>query len=122
VQKWEQLAAALITAGFKVSWQAGFDDLYGYMEWIHSCALIITTDSLGLHLALALRKRVVGLFGPTDPKEIFFYNRGQYLISPAKCSHMPCYGEQCVLQGESCMDQIKTIEIIAKVKDLWPAA
>jgi len=122
IQKWEQLAAALTVAGFKVVWQKGFNDLYQYMEWIHSCALLITTDSLGLHLALALRKRVLGLFGPTDPKEIFFYNRGQYLISSAKCDYMPCYREQCVHQGEFCMDQIKTTEIIAKVKELWPTA
>ena len=56
LRKWEQLEEALSSAGFGVSWQSGFDDLYQYMEWINSCALIITTDSLGLHLALALRK------------------------------------------------------------------
>jgi heptosyltransferase II len=120
LQKWEQLAALLTSAGFKVAWQTGFDDLYQYMEWIHSCALLITTDSLGLHLALALQKKVLGLFGPTDPKEIFFYNRGQYLISSAKCAHMPCYRKQCVHQGESCMEQLKSIEIFAKVEKLWP--
>jgi len=122
LQKWEELAATLIGVGFKVAWQTGFDDLYQYMEWIHSCALLITTDSLGLHLSLALRKRVLGLFGPTDPKEIFFYNRGQYLISSAKCDYMPCYLEQCVHSGESCMDQIKTNDMMVKIKELWPGA
>lgn len=119
LRKWEQLEELLNSTGFKVSWQSGFDDLYQYMDWINSCALIITTDSLGLHLALALRKKVLGLFGPTDPKEICFYNRGNHLISSTPCEYMPCYRAQCVHQGVFCMDQIETDEIHAKVQDLW---
>lgn len=119
LQKWKQLEEVLSSTGLKVSWQSGFDDLYQYMEWINSCALIITTDSLGLHLALALRKKVLGLFGPTDPMEICFYNRGKYLISSTPCEYMPCYRAQCVRQGVFCMDEIETDQIREKVKDVW---
>lgn len=67
--KWESLASALLV-GRSVSWQAGANNLRDYMEWIASCKLIVTNDSLGLHVALALSRRVVALFGPTYASEV----------------------------------------------------
>lgn len=62
---------------YKISWQEGFEDLRQYQDWISSCQTIITLDSLGLHLAVALRKNVIALFGPTNANEIDLFNRGQ---------------------------------------------
>ena len=50
---------------YTVSWQEGENSLEQYINWINSCSTIITNDSLGLHIALALGKKVVALFGPT---------------------------------------------------------
>lgn len=61
--KWEELSDAL--AGQSVSMQPDETDLYDYIDWIASCDTLITNDSLGLHIALALRKHVIALFGPT---------------------------------------------------------
>ena len=72
---WEKLEA-LSKGIFSVSWQRGLDDMKEYFEWINSCRVIVSNDSFGLHLAIALKKKVVGLFGPTNPKETFFYGRG----------------------------------------------
>ena len=41
------------------------DDLHGYMDWINTCRVLITNDSLGLYLGIALGKKVIALFGPT---------------------------------------------------------
>lgn len=71
--KWEALSNLLETAP---GWQKGFDNLHNYMEWIASCKTIVTTDSLGLHIALAMKKRVIALFGPTNANETYMYNRG----------------------------------------------
>lgn len=35
---------------------------------IESCDVVVTADTGALHIALALNKPVVALFGPTDPK------------------------------------------------------
>ncbi len=35
---------------------------------IESCDVVVTADTGSLHIALALNKPVVALFGPTDPK------------------------------------------------------
>jgi heptosyltransferase-2 len=60
----------------KVSWQEGFNNLSEYIEWIDSCETLVTLDSLGLHIALALKKKVVVLFGPTNHKHVELYNLG----------------------------------------------
>ncbi|QFY41873.1 glycosyltransferase family 9 protein [Candidatus Methylospira mobilis] len=53
-----------------VCWQQGENDMENYIEWIASCRVVVTNDSLGLHIALALGKPVVGLFGPTIASEV----------------------------------------------------
>jgi heptosyltransferase-2 len=67
-----------------ISWQPKevLDDLRKYFDWVNSCRLIITNDSLGLHLAIALKKKVVALFGPSNPNEVHMYGRGMKLINP----------------------------------------
>lgn len=67
-ERWDALAVKLLTK--TISWQAGTNNLRDYMEWIASCKLIVTNDSLGLHIALALGRRVVALFGPTYASEV----------------------------------------------------
>lgn len=46
----------------------------GYIEWINSCKIIITSDSFGLHVAHALGKKTISLFGPTNSNEIYIDN------------------------------------------------
>lgn len=79
IEKWESLALKLETNDVKISWQKGLDSIYDYIEWINSCETVITQDSLGLHLAIALNKNVIALFGPTSSKEVFF-SKNSYVI------------------------------------------
>lgn len=67
--KWENIEK-LLTKNYTISWQEGYDHLPQYIEWIQSCRLIITTDSLGLHLAMAFNLPTIALFGSTSSKEI----------------------------------------------------
>lgn len=92
---WRRLAEAL--AGHcTVSWQEGFDDLHHYMRWIAGCATLITTDSLGLHLAIAMKKPVLALFGPTPHWEIDLYGRGVWLAPPpGDFACAPCRSPAC---------------------------
>jgi heptosyltransferase-2 len=76
--------------GVQRAWQQGKNSLFEYMDWINSCRLIISHDSLGLHLAFALDKEVIGLFGPTDPTEVFFYKETNIVRTQQYCPDMPC--------------------------------
>lgn len=102
---WEKLAA-LLGSRYSVSWQQGLDNLYHYMDWINSCRLIITNDSLGMHLGIALRKKVVALFGPSYSKEVYLYGRGMILVPKTTYSCVPCLQGEC-FQKTHCMSFIR---------------
>lgn len=114
-EKWTKLEEALKDKGYSVSWQQGTNDLYDYIDWINSCRTIISNDSLGLHIAFALKKKVIGLFGPTDSKEIHFYEKGKALVSGVKCGHMPCYRTGCT-SGLKCMEKMDVGKIVKAVE------
>lgn len=63
---WEDLANNLEN-DFKISWQKGLSDLEEYLNWINSNKLIVTNDSLGLHLAMALKKDIIVFFLNSEP-------------------------------------------------------
>ncbi len=115
--KWEILYKKLKENEFKVDWQRGLNNLKDYIEWIDSCKLVITQDSLGLHLSMALNKKVLALFGPTDSKEIFPYGKVKFLHSNSSCPIMPCYKEKCEY-SKFCMDEFKADDLVKEVKEM----
>lgn len=53
-----------------------------YMSVVNACDLVITGDTLTMHLALALNKKVIGLFFCTPPWEVDGYERLTTITSP----------------------------------------
>lgn len=117
MELWQELEKQLTAQGYAVSWQEGRKNLYEYMDWINSCRLIITNDSLGLHLAFAFHKSVIGLFGPTDPSEVYFYTGGKLLRSKTDCTAMPCFDVKCKT-GMHCMSHISLDNITGAVAEI----
>ncbi|MBI2565664.1 MAG: glycosyltransferase family 9 protein [Candidatus Schekmanbacteria bacterium] len=115
--RWEQLEHRLRGAGFTTSWQQGLEDLYQYMDWINSCRILVSQDSLGVHIALALGKAVVAMFGPTDAEEIFFYGRGRAILAGRECDLAPCYAPRCP-SGRQCMRDVDIDEVVTSVHEL----
>ncbi len=115
---WHELSD-LLAGKYTFSWQQGVKDIKEYIEWINSCRLIVTNDSLGLHIALALRKKVVALFGPTAHSEIYMYNRG-LIVLPEKSDHdcLPCLISTCV-RTRSCMYDISPKKVFGAIEDMW---
>ena len=116
-EKWEKLYDKLTSCGFKVDWQRGLSNLKEYMDWINSCKVIITQDSLGLHLAMALNKKVVGLFGPTDYKEIYPYGDVKFLTPKTDCHKIPCYQPNCD-HKRFCMDEFDIDMLVNETRGL----
>ncbi|KRT34785.1 glycosyltransferase family 9 protein [Acetomicrobium hydrogeniformans] len=75
---WWSLAKKLQSAGYEVAWQPG-GTMVGYADWIYNLDLLISVDTLGLHVALGGMVPVIGLFGPTSPKEIPKWGVGLWL-------------------------------------------
>ncbi len=87
------------------------NDLIEFPALISLCKIIISTDSLGLHLALALKRKTVCLVGPTSPSEIDMYNTGEKIIAKSSC--VCCYKKTC-----RSMEKINIEEIILAVKKI----
>jgi heptosyltransferase-2 len=71
---------------------AGVDNaLLDFAALIGSCDVLITSDSLALHVALARDVRVVAFFAPTSAAEIELYGLGEKVVStaPDYCSYRP---------------------------------
>lgn len=116
-QHWKTLEKYCANHRLTVSWQKGEKDLKTYMDWIAAGRLIVTCDSLGMHLGLALKKKVVGLFGPTPSEQIYMYGRGIILSSEWACPDVPCMKNCCNLT-ETCMSEIDPKIVARAVSNL----
>ena len=78
------------------------------------CDVVITGDSLGMHIAIALRKFVVVWFGVSCPQEVALFDRGVKLI-PKGLACAPCWKRECPYNLE-CV-QMVDLERIVRVVD-----
>jgi len=83
---------------------------------VNECSVIIAADTLAMHIAIALKKPVAALFGPTCSQEIDLYDRGSKVITKAKCG--PCYKNKCD-KKITCMDKIDLNEIVKAVSSIF---
>ncbi|MDD5555806.1 MAG: glycosyltransferase family 9 protein [bacterium] len=86
------------------------NSLREFMALIGLCDVLVTGDTLGLHAALGLGRKVVALFGPTSAAEIDVYGRGIKIASRSACAC--CYLRECE-RSPSCMEEIKPAEVLA---------
>lgn len=65
--------------------------LLDFAALVGLCDLLVTSDSLALHVAIALDRRVVAFFAPTSAAEIELYGLGEKVAStsPDACSYRP---------------------------------
>jgi ADP-heptose:LPS heptosyltransferase len=76
--------------------------------------VLVCSDTLAMHLAIALKKKTVVLFGSTSPQEIDLYGRGIKLSSGAPCA--PCYKQACA--DMRCMRDISPEKVLEAVRSL----
>jgi heptosyltransferase-2 len=78
------------------------------------CRVIVTSDSLALHVAVASGVPVVAFFGPTSAAEIDLFGSGRKVVTslPCRC----CYLPSCDVRPH-CMDSIEARELIAAASD-----
>ncbi len=115
---WKRLET-LLDPEASISWQKGLNNLYDYIEWIQSCRTLVTCDSLGLHIALALKKPVVVVYGPTNANETYLYGRGTALY-PQGYDCLPCFSPTCH-QEVHCLKTISPEQVAGAWRKLSPA-
>lgn len=71
---------------------------------VQLCDVVLTGDTLAMHIATALGRHVVALFGPTSSVEIELFGRGEKITS-TEMTCLVCYLNQCDL-NPNCMNTI----------------
>jgi len=79
---------------------------------IQRCDVVVTGDTMAMHVAIAGDVPCVALFGPTCEQEITLYGHGEKLVTSLPCS--PCYRRACE-RSPSCMDSISTDRVLEAV-------
>jgi ADP-heptose:LPS heptosyltransferase len=72
---------------------------------VDRCDVVVTGDTLAMHLSLARGRRTVVLFGPTSAAEIELYGLGEKVVPDMTC--LSCYKTSCDFVP-NCMDLIST--------------
>ncbi len=83
--------------------------------WMDATDMVLSACSLGLHIALGLKKPVIAWFGVSCIQEIDVYDRGVKLQSEVTCS--PCWRKSCD-QPIKCYDQVKVASILKATSEL----
>lgn len=92
---------------------------HGYRQFaafVEQCAVLVTGDTLALHVACARRVPVVALFGPTSSAEIELYGRG-VKIAPSGLDCLGCYLPSCDVTPH-CQERITPEEVVRAVREI----
>jgi ADP-heptose:LPS heptosyltransferase len=79
---------------------------------VGNCSLMVTGDTLAMHIAIGLKVPVLVMLGPTCHQEIELYGRGAKVISNFVCS--PCYLSVCPKEIP-CMNAISVDSVFESV-------
>lgn len=91
-----------------------FNSTKRFAGLIGLCDVVVTGDSLALHMALALKKRVVALFGPTSAAEVDLYGMGKKITAEMNC--LCCYRRVCE-KSPNCMESISAETVYRAVEE-----
>ncbi len=111
-----QAVAALCPGVCDLSGRTTLSDLAALIRRAEVC---VTNDSGSMHLAVALGRPVVGVFGPTDPVWIGPYGRPRSVVrSGAACS--PCYLRRlrACPHGHACMTEVSGAMVMERLEEV----
>jgi ADP-heptose:LPS heptosyltransferase len=88
------------------------------VEWLRRCELMITNDTGPMHVAAALGKPLVALFGPTEPRRTGPYGQAAGVLRHnLPCS--PCLKSHCTWKNpEECLRAISPALVLERVSRL----
>lgn len=98
----------------------GQTTLLEMVEWIRLAHLVITNDTGPMHAAAALKKTIVSLFGPTEPRRTGPYGQlANSLRLNLPCS--PCLKSSCTYEKPmECLKALTPSLVLPRVHQLIP--
>ena len=98
----------------------GRTSLLGMVEWIRRSRMLITNDTGPMHVGAALRMPVVGLFGPTDPRQTGPFGQIDRAIRPESLDCAPCRKSTCRRHDfMECLTSLSPERVLDQVLERW---
>ncbi|MEL7432157.1 MAG: lipopolysaccharide heptosyltransferase II [Chlamydiota bacterium] len=114
--KQAQEEAEEITQGLgsrALNW-AGKTSLRQLCSLISLCDLFLTNDSGPMHIAAALERELIAIFGSTSSKKTGPFGKGEVIEKSVPCS--PCYRRVCPIDFR-CMEAISVQEVYSMIEE-----
>jgi len=95
----------------------GKTTLKGLGALLERADLVIANDTGPMHMAVAMKTRVIALFGPTSAKITGPYGKGDYrVICRQEICKIPCYRIDCGFNR--CMDAISVEDVVTEAETM----
>ncbi len=86
------------------------------VEWLRLSELLVTNDTGPMHVAAALGKPVVALFGPTEPRRTGPYGQFQHVLQ-LQLPCVPCLSQRCRWpQPMECLRALPPAAVFAAIR------
>lgn len=98
----------------------GRTSLAEMIEWIRRSALLITNDTGPMHVGAALNTPVVGLFGPTDPRQTGPYGQLDETLQIEELPCVPCRKAACRRPvSMECLSELTPEFVFERFMERW---
>jgi heptosyltransferase-3 len=92
------------------------------MAWTRQCGLFVGNDSGPAHVAAALKKKMVVIFGSADP-QVWRPWKAEHRLLSAGLPCIPCGGHRCErFDRPRCLETISVAHVLPAVSELRPFA
>ena len=92
----------------------GYFKLEQFINLMHQMDVIVTQVTMAMHIAIALRKKIVLMNNIFNPYEFELYGRG-YMVQPDKAC--ACFYRGTCKFGVSCMENLPAAKVFSYVQD-----
>ncbi len=89
------------------------NSLMQFASLVAAADAVLTSDSLAMHMSVALGKPTVVLVGPTSPWELDVFGRGEIVHSDIEC--LACYLSRCD-KTVNCMNTLSPEHVLSRVE------
>jgi len=89
------------------------------VEWIRLSDLMVSNDTGPMHVAAALCKPLVAIFGPTDPRRTGPYGQIKNVMQTTSLPCVPCMSDRCAyFKHMECLHAIRISTVEARVEEI----
>ncbi|MBT3404866.1 glycosyltransferase family 9 protein [archaeon] len=115
IEEVKKIKNELAIEGIKIPSQDPSCSIMEFASLVNLCKIIISADSLALHISLALKKPTIGLFFVTSYSEVEDYNLLKKIIAP---KHSEFFPEKSDQYSKELVKSISTVEVLEVVDTL----